>query len=127
MLHSPTWALYECARISQEECYRTLGEQYSISQSEIAVALQDACDSLVANDEFIEFILTLKEEATEPLRVYAMSNISQPDYEELRRKPARWDVFDEVFTSAAAGMRKPNIGFFKVSCPEFSNFSGSID
>lgn len=114
ILHSPTWALYECARISQEECYRLLSEQYSLGPMELSRAIDDACASLEANDEFIQFIRTLKEESSGTLRVYAMSNISQPDYEVLRGKPARWDVFDDIFTSAAAGMRKPNVGFFKV-------------
>jgi histidinol phosphatase-like enzyme len=43
--------------------------------------------------------------------VYAMSNISLPDYRYLRTKPADWAIFDDVFASAAVGQRKPNPGF----------------
>jgi len=42
-----------------------------------------------------------------------MSNISQPDFDVLRTKPADWSIFDYIFTSAEAGMRKPNLCFYK--------------
>jgi FMN phosphatase YigB (HAD superfamily) len=37
------------------------------------------------------------------------------DYAFLRRERADtdWDIFDDVFTSAAAGTRKPNLSFFR--------------
>ncbi|EDR07797.1 uncharacterized protein LACBIDRAFT_297963 [Laccaria bicolor S238N-H82] len=46
-------------------------------------------------------------------RVNAMSNISAPDWEVLRTKGADWDIFDGVFTSAAAGKRKPNLDYYR--------------
>lgn len=76
--------------------------------------MDDAHDSLVANDEFVRFIRELKEDSGESLRVYAMSNISKPDYEVLRTMSSHWDVFDGVFTSGEVGMRKPDVRFFEV-------------
>ena len=69
--------------------------------------------TLQPNDELISVIRELKVQSNGKLRVYAMSNISAPDYEVLRTKPADWSIFDQVFTSSAAGARKPNLGFFR--------------
>ena len=43
-----------------------------------------------------------------------MSNVSSPDWEFMKAcLGVDWDVFDHVFTSAAAGLRKPDVDFFK--------------
>jgi FMN phosphatase YigB (HAD superfamily) len=42
-----------------------------------------------------------------------MSNISQPDFDAIRMRTAAWDIFDKVFTSCAAGERKPHLGFYR--------------
>ncbi len=44
-----------------------------------------------------------------------MSNISQPDYEALRSisSDMDWSIFDDIFTSFAAGRRKPELGFYR--------------
>ncbi|KAA1473914.1 HAD-like protein [Dentipellis sp. KUC8613] len=113
ILSSPTWHKYECGRISQDHCYRLVGEQFSIDPQELAQAFEDARDSLQPDNDFIHFVRALKTESQGKLRVFAMSNISQPDYEVLRTKPADWAIFDDIFTSAGAGMRKPNLSFYK--------------
>jgi FMN phosphatase YigB (HAD superfamily) len=41
-----------------------------------------------------------------------MSNVGKEDFEELATK-MEWPLFDRVFTSAAAGMRKPELGFYR--------------
>ncbi|KAI0345466.1 HAD-like protein [Trametopsis cervina] len=109
---SEAWGLYECGKLSQPECYRLVAEEYSLDVEEIACAFQHARDSLQPNDNFISFIRQLKAD-NDQLRVFAMSNISGPDYDVLREKEADWSVFDRVFTSAAAGMRKPNLNFYR--------------
>jgi beta-phosphoglucomutase-like phosphatase (HAD superfamily) len=38
---------------------------------------------------------------------------TSPDHEYLRTKQADWSLFDKVYTSANAGERKPNLGFYK--------------
>ncbi|KAH7914156.1 Haloacid dehalogenase-like hydrolase-domain-containing protein [Hygrophoropsis aurantiaca] len=114
ILSSPTWFDYERGRISQEDCYSRVGAEFSIEPTEIARAFEQARDSLQSNEDLISVICQLKARSHGKLRVFAMSNISQPDYEVLRTKPADWSIFDEVFTSAAAGERKPNLGFYKL-------------
>ncbi len=41
-----------------------------------------------------------------------MFNISRPDYAILSTKPADWSIFDRVFISGDAGMRKANLNFY---------------
>jgi FMN phosphatase YigB (HAD superfamily) len=47
--------------------------------------------------------------------LFAMSNISASDWEVLRHKGKRedWELFEHVFTSAAARERKPILGYFR--------------
>ncbi|KAI0044300.1 HAD-like protein [Auriscalpium vulgare] len=113
ILSSPTWQLYECGGLSEDDCYRLVGEEWSFPTSEVRQAFQDVRDSLQADHAFLEFIRELQAESGGQLRIFAMSNISAPDYTVLRTKPADWGIFQRVFTSAAAGMRKPNLAFYK--------------
>lgn len=41
-----------------------------------------------------------------------MSNVGQEDFEQLAAN-MDWTLFDRVFTSASAGMRKPESGFYQ--------------
>lgn len=111
ILESPTWYEFEKGLVSQETCYSRVGKEFDIPVSEIAKAFQDARDSLTPNTQLITLIKELK--ARSLLTVIAMSNISQPDYEYLRMKPGDWSIFDHVYTSAAVGERKPNLGFYQ--------------
>jgi FMN phosphatase YigB (HAD superfamily) len=110
ILESPTWYKFEKGLLSQDACYARVGEEFGIPASEIAKAFQDARDSLAPNTQLITLIKKLKAQSL--LTVIAMSNISQPDYEYLRTKPRDWSIFDHIYTSAAAGERKPNLGFY---------------
>lgn len=114
LLSSSTWAQYESARITEAECYHRLAIENNIAEEDVVSAIKHARDSLAANDELFAFIRTLKDEAAGRLRVFAMSNISQPDYDVLRaQQSGDWVLFDRVFTSAAAGTRKPALGFYR--------------
>ncbi|KAG5731379.1 Phosphatase yihX, partial [Termitomyces sp. T112] len=113
VLSSPTWFDYERGRLSEADCYAKVGQEFMMEPDEIAQAFQQARDSVRADDELIALIRELKAQSNGELRVFAMSNISLPDYEVLRTKPVDWSIFDRVFTSGTAGERKPNLGFFK--------------
>ncbi|KAF9650600.1 HAD-like protein [Thelephora ganbajun] len=113
ILASPTWADYECGLISQQDCYDRISNEFHIPPSEIAKAFNQARDSLESNDEILDFVRELKYQSDDQLRVYAMSNISRPDHDYLRTKPVDWSLFDKVYTSADAGERKPNLGFYR--------------
>jgi FMN phosphatase YigB (HAD superfamily) len=113
ILNSPTWFDYERGRLSEADCYTAISSEFDVSSNEVRQAFQDARDSLQANHDLIGLIRELKIQSNGSLKVYAMSNISRPDWEVLRTKPADWSIFDEVFTSGAAGERKPNLGFYR--------------
>lgn len=112
-LSSSVWRDYECGRLSEDECYRLVGEKFSLDPAEVRRAILDARASLLPDNAFIDFIRELQAEAQGALRIFAMSNISAPDYEVARGKPADWSIFERVFTSADAGMRKPDLCFYK--------------
>lgn len=112
-LSSTIWQEYECGRLSEDDCYRLVGEKFSLDPKEVRQAICDARESLQPDDAFIDFIRELQTEANGALRIFAMSNISAPDYAVARGKPADWSIFERVFTSAEAGMRKPELCFYK--------------
>ena len=113
ILASPTWADYECGLISQQCCHDRISNEFHISPSEIAEAFDRVRGSLQSNDEMLAFVRELKDQSNGKLQVFAMSNISRPDYQYLRTKPADWSLFDKIYTSADAGERKPNLGFYR--------------
>ncbi|KAF9465045.1 HAD-like domain-containing protein [Collybia nuda] len=113
ILNTHTWFDYERGRISEDSCYAYIGEEFSIKPEEVRHAFRQVRDSRQANNELILLIRELKVQSSGRLRVFAMSNISSPDYDALRTKPVDWVTFDRVFTSGAAGERKPNLGFYK--------------
>lgn len=113
MLKTPTWNDFERGTLSQETCYARVSEEFSIPVSEIEQAFKEARESLTANEPFILEIHRLKTLYGSRLRVLAMSNISREDYVYLRTVAADWSIFDEVYTSWEAGMRKPSTEFYE--------------
>ena len=110
---SSIWWEYECGRISQDVCYHRLEERFSLSPGEVAEAFSQARETLQSNDAMISLVHELKAASNGTLRVYAMSNISKEDHVFLSARPADWSIFDRVFTSAEAGIRKPDLGFYR--------------
>ncbi|KAH9034152.1 phosphatase yihX [Lactarius hengduanensis] len=113
ILSSTIWHDYERGRLSEDECYRLSGDRFSLDPQEVRRAILDARDSLRPDESFISFIRDLRSGAQNTLRIFAMSNISAPDYAVTRARPEEWGIFERIFTSAAAGMRKPELCFFK--------------
>jgi len=126
ILSSTIWQQYECGKLSEDECYRLSGERFSLDPEEVRRAAVDARASLRSNDDFIRFIRDLQAEAQGALRIFAMSNISEPDYAVTRAKSTEWGIFERVFTSAAAGMRKPDLCFFEFVLGEIKAEPSSV-
>ncbi|OKL55441.1 hypothetical protein UA08_09305 [Talaromyces atroroseus] len=115
----PAWFEYEKGLLTRDACYGQVGNELGLPASEIANAFEQARDSLREDRKMTAFISQLK--ARKPnLLVYAMSNISREDYDFLRTVEADWSVFDRVFPSGYAGMRKPDVEFFKHVLSEIS-------
>lgn len=111
-LSSPIWMEYETGRIDQDACYHQVAQQFSVPVSEVAEAFSQARDSLRPNGAMVSFLCDLKDASRGAVKVYAMSNVSKEDYVSLSTRMAGWSVFDRVFTSGHAGMRKPDLNFY---------------
>lgn len=68
---------------------------------EVRRAFDQARESLVADEALIDLIRDLKTQSDGRLRIFAMSNISPPDWAVLRTKPA-----DLAFTSTSSRARE---------------------
>jgi FMN phosphatase YigB (HAD superfamily) len=114
ILTSDTWKEYECGRPKkEEECYSKISSERGVSKDAIADALTRARDSLTPDAGMFQLIKNLK--AThEGLKIFAMSNISTPDWTALQPKldATQWALFDARFPSCEAGLRKPKPEFF---------------
>ncbi|KAI1792345.1 HAD-like protein [Ganoderma leucocontextum] len=113
MLNSATWYEYEKGNLEEEECYTRLSSEYFLPTSNISTTIRACRDSLRADREVFAFLRDLK--ARTGVRLFAMSNITSPDWEVLKTKaePQDWALFDDIFISASAGERKPNLGFYR--------------
>ncbi|KAI9461528.1 Haloacid dehalogenase-like hydrolase-domain-containing protein [Russula earlei] len=125
-LSSSVWREFECGRLSEDECYRLVGEKFALNSGEVRQAILDARASLQPDNSFMDFIRKLQAETEGALRIFAMSNISAPDFAVARGKPADWSIFERVFTSADARMRKPDLTFFKFVLEEIKVESSSV-
>jgi FMN phosphatase YigB (HAD superfamily) len=110
---SPIWGQYECDKLSQRDCYNAIADEYAFSAEEVSHAIEYAQNSLTPSTQLLAFIQGLKSRMKDRLRIFAMSNISRPDYDKLRKLPVEWSVFDRIFTSFEAGMRKPCLSFYE--------------
>ncbi|KAB8294828.1 hypothetical protein EYC80_006789 [Monilinia laxa] len=109
VLSTPIWFKYERGGINRDVCCEMSAQKFSLSTNEIAEAAEQARESLQPDHSTISFIRELRRNPA--IQVYAMSNIGKEDFEELGTK-ADWLLFDCVFTSASAGTRKPELGFY---------------
>ncbi|OTB13101.1 hypothetical protein K445DRAFT_14092 [Daldinia sp. EC12] len=110
ILSTPIWCSYERGEISRDVCYELSAQQFSLPASEIAEAFAQARESLQPDLAIVSFLRELKKDPS--IHVYAMSNIGKEDFEEIATK-TDWGIFDRVFTSATAGMRKPELRFYR--------------
>ncbi|KAK0201388.1 HAD-like domain-containing protein [Desarmillaria ectypa] len=122
VLSSSTWFEYEKGRISQQACYDSIGRELSVSPVDVRNAIEESCASLQCNRDLVTFLRGLKDSAAGTLRIFAMSNISQPDYDALRSIAVDmdWSIFDGIFTSFAAGTRKPELKFYRYAIAKAS-------
>lgn len=91
-------------------CFERVGQEFSLPASEIAEAFAQARASLEPDGAVVTFLRELKDDPA--IKVYAMSNIGAEDFAELGDR-MDWELFEDVFTSAAAGLRKPEVGFYR--------------
>ena len=113
ILSSKIWMQYECGYLKQDACYHQIAQHFSVSPLEVAEAFSQARDSLQPNYAMVSFIKDLKQQSQGAIEMYAMSNISKEDWAVLSTKIPDWSIFNRVFTSGHAGMRKPDPEFYR--------------
>ncbi|RPD69155.1 HAD-like protein [Lentinus tigrinus ALCF2SS1-7] len=113
ILRSSTWFEYEKGAISEHVCYATLASELSLTPADIAEHVRAARASTRINPAMLSMLQGLKDRAG--IHLFAMSNISAPDWDVVFDKFDLhvWALFDYVFTSAAAGGRKPDLSFYR--------------
>lgn len=110
ILSTPTWNRYERGEITRDVGSELSTQQFSINASVIAEAFSQEQESLQSHHAIIQLLRELKEDPS--VQLYAMSNIGKEDFEELKSK-MDWSICDRVFTSEAAGTRKPETDFYR--------------
>ncbi|KAI0809196.1 HAD-like domain-containing protein [Irpex lacteus] len=115
ILSSPTWAAYECGRLTESECYHLVAEEYTLAVEEVTNAFnQDVRGSITLNQPLFAFLRQLKGELGPSLRLCVMSNISQSDIDLIAAKhPKEWSLFDDLFPSCRMGVRKPSLSYYQ--------------
>ena len=98
ILRSVHWNEYEKGNLTEEEVYSLVAQEFRVAAADVKGAFDAARDSLQSNPKLLDVIRELRES---DIAIYAMSNISAPDWEVLSTKatPQEWALFDHVFTS----------------------------
>lgn len=113
IMSSSTWFEYEKGNLTEKQAYNDAAREFNLSPSDVAQAFQGSRPTLKTNPAIVSLIRDLK--ARYGIRIFAMSNVSVPDYAFLRSKLSEdeWALFDRIFTSGEMHERKPDLAFFK--------------
>ncbi len=112
IMSSEAWCQFERGEVSEDECFKQAGIVWSVPPQDIKDTIEHAKLSLACDEEFIATLRNLKEQSKGSLKIFAMSNISKPHSDIVQSMGWDFSLFDDVFTSAAAGMRKPDLCFY---------------
>jgi FMN phosphatase YigB (HAD superfamily) len=105
---SSVWHAYQRGDTSQAECYQEICQVFGFDVETWKLAVDQVRMSLKPNDDFISALKQLK--ARQPnLRIYGLSNMSEPDYQSLKPVIDSWQIFDAFYPSAGIRCRKPEI------------------
>ena len=98
ILRSAHWFEYEKGNLSEDQAYAAAAEEFGVQESDVKGGFIAARNSLQSDPTMLKLI---RETKSTGRTIYAMSNISAPDWEFLctRATPSEWALFDRVFTS----------------------------
>lgn len=114
MFRLSTWFDFERGQLTESECYAALADEVGYTAEQVSQTMEAMRGTLRLNEPLMALLRSWKS-ARPGTRIYLMSNISAPDWDYIRAffAPADLALFSRVFTSAAAGMRKPDLGFYE--------------
>jgi FMN phosphatase YigB (HAD superfamily) len=107
VLDSPTWYEYECGNLTRQQCYEKVSAEFNVALDVWTQTLEQLTKTVKPHSEFIDAVENIKA-AFPDIKVYGMSNISQPDYEFLKPLISSWGILDGFQASGQAGVRKPD-------------------
>ena len=98
ILRSVHWMEYEKGNLTEDEAYSLVAQKFSVSPVDVKRSFEDARNTLQIKPKILEVVRELKESG---LAIYAMSNISAPDWKFVSAKctAEEWALFDYIFTS----------------------------
>ncbi|KAJ5721610.1 HAD-like protein [Penicillium malachiteum] len=113
ILSSSIWMDYEIGRITEQECFAQVAILFDCELEELKALVSNLRETLTYDKEVLSIFTEVKR--APGVTIVLVSNIAEPDYQALRRRweDSFWDTFDEIFTSAMLGMRKPSLGFYE--------------
>lgn len=111
IMESPEWHDYERGKLEKKECFTMISEKFKLEEHDLEQTLELFAKGMQWNEELVSEIQRLK--AMRELTVVLMTNISQPDFQDLRHMVESWNIFNRIFTSSAAGTRKPELAFYQ--------------
>lgn len=109
---SPTWGDLERGYINEEEALYTISQEIGVDQNTLQGVMQHRRKTLRLDVELYNRLRRLKAKMNGQLRIYAIANILERDFDHLKPSFDNHDLLDGTFTSFQAGMRKPETGFY---------------
>ena len=110
-----SWIEYEKGFMDQTQAYEAVSQETEgrISTSEIEKIISEGHSSLTIQDAVFQALKRLK--ISHCCHLFALSNISRPDYESLQSRFGDLlnELFERVLTSYTYGDRKPCLSFFR--------------
>lgn len=102
----------ELGKGTPSEVYKVLAERFAVTEDALQETVRQVSSTITLNDDLVATIRRLRLDSGGHLRVFAATNMSKASYDIVRAKLGGWDIFDDVFTSASLGVRKPEREFF---------------
>ncbi|KAL7627891.1 hypothetical protein AAE478_002086 [Parahypoxylon ruwenzoriense] len=99
-------------KLSLEKACEHFSKVVDVEIPTIKSDIDQLLKALTINRRLIQLAHELKA-SKHDLKFYIMSNTSHEQFEVVRNMDLPWPLFDSIFISAAAGMRKPDLCFFE--------------
>jgi FMN phosphatase YigB (HAD superfamily) len=112
IITSTTWFAYERGVISQHDCFLRVATELNLEFGDVQYAFEQAHLSITPKYDVLGLVRKLKAQSRGTLRVLAMSNMPQSNFERLRPMFQSFNIFDDYYISCNVGERKPSLRFF---------------
>lgn len=114
------WEALECNLLTEDQAIRLLARDLELAPDVVHEGLWQCRETLSVDTDLLALLCQIKDQMRVVgggLKVYAMSNVSRGDFElmdkVLKKAGVDWSLFDGIFTSFGARMRKPDHFFYR--------------